>query len=404
MWNWCQSLSVGMKKRLSVGVALVGYPSYIFLDEPTAGLDPVGCRQVWAALARVPDSCAIAMTTQSTIDVEMFANRVLYLKSGRTYFMGESAKTQGQSHTILLTIFLKENTTSTSTFHCGSSRPYLGGGPRHICDSLADSIGGNYGNNVPCHSNSFDDDGASTASMFKSIGKEEHKIRDEVMLFVLNTFPGAELLGDMDRNTLKFKLLKHSDTLSIEQTKGGFMEAHRKKKISGAQGENQSDRREPLNTRLSQGGTLGQVSNGTDYTEECPHTNDNPQISNVLVTPTCNTLDDTAEISLREVFEKLHSKRKDMLRRSQGRFGRESNHTNSPVSFGRSDILLSINGCDVPSHTRTAEEHYPFDIHITRASFSQALSEALGPLNSRPYNNVQNMCCRVDVRETMPSY
>ena len=48
--------SGGNKRKLSTGIALVGDPSIIFLDEPTTGVDPVARRLLWNTLAQVRDS------------------------------------------------------------------------------------------------------------------------------------------------------------------------------------------------------------------------------------------------------------------------------------------------------------------------------------------------------------
>jgi energy-coupling factor transporter ATP-binding protein EcfA2 len=40
-----------MKRRLSLGISLVGNPSIVFLDEPTTGLDPENKRQIWDILS-----------------------------------------------------------------------------------------------------------------------------------------------------------------------------------------------------------------------------------------------------------------------------------------------------------------------------------------------------------------
>jgi ABC-type multidrug transport system ATPase subunit len=48
-----KELSGGMKRRLSLGISLVGNPSIVFLDEPTTGLDPENKRQIWDILSSI---------------------------------------------------------------------------------------------------------------------------------------------------------------------------------------------------------------------------------------------------------------------------------------------------------------------------------------------------------------
>ena len=45
-------LSGGQKRKLSVGIALIGDPKIIFLDEPTAGVDPYSRRHMWSVLKK----------------------------------------------------------------------------------------------------------------------------------------------------------------------------------------------------------------------------------------------------------------------------------------------------------------------------------------------------------------
>ena len=45
--KYSSSLSGGMKRRLCLGISLIGDPEIVFLDEPTTGLDPQSKRQVW---------------------------------------------------------------------------------------------------------------------------------------------------------------------------------------------------------------------------------------------------------------------------------------------------------------------------------------------------------------------
>jgi len=48
--------SGGNKRKLSTGIALIGNPAIIFLDEPTTGVDPVARRLLWNTLSHVRDS------------------------------------------------------------------------------------------------------------------------------------------------------------------------------------------------------------------------------------------------------------------------------------------------------------------------------------------------------------
>ena len=60
---WARQLSGGQLRRLSVAAALLGDPRVLFLDEPTAGLDPASRRQVWDLIARYKKGRAVVLTT-----------------------------------------------------------------------------------------------------------------------------------------------------------------------------------------------------------------------------------------------------------------------------------------------------------------------------------------------------
>lgn len=52
-----------MKRRLSVGISMVGDPRIVFLDEPTTGLDPENRRLLWDVLKRCKKTRALFLTT-----------------------------------------------------------------------------------------------------------------------------------------------------------------------------------------------------------------------------------------------------------------------------------------------------------------------------------------------------
>jgi ABC-type multidrug transport system ATPase subunit len=62
-----KELSGGMRRRLSVAIALVGDPKIIFLDEPSTGLDPENRRKLWEILSDCRQKRAIVLTTHSVL-------------------------------------------------------------------------------------------------------------------------------------------------------------------------------------------------------------------------------------------------------------------------------------------------------------------------------------------------
>ena len=77
-------LSGGEVQRLSLAMALVGRPELLFLDEPTAGMDPRARRDVWELLrAARSDGVTILLTTHLLDEAELLADRVVILDRGR---------------------------------------------------------------------------------------------------------------------------------------------------------------------------------------------------------------------------------------------------------------------------------------------------------------------------------
>ena len=76
--------SGGMRRRLDLAMTLVGDPRLIFLDEPTAGLDPRSRRTMWQIIRElVADGVTIFLTTQYLEEADQLAGRVAVLDHGR---------------------------------------------------------------------------------------------------------------------------------------------------------------------------------------------------------------------------------------------------------------------------------------------------------------------------------
>ncbi len=78
------SLSGGQQRRLDVGVALIGDPDLLFLDEPTTGFDPSARRQAWTVIEGLRDlGKTVFLTTHYMDEAQRLADRVAIIAAGR---------------------------------------------------------------------------------------------------------------------------------------------------------------------------------------------------------------------------------------------------------------------------------------------------------------------------------
>jgi ABC-2 type transport system ATP-binding protein len=84
-----ERLSLGQAQRVNVAIGLLGRPSVVLLDEPTAALDPGHRLALWAMLERVSErGGAVAFATQNVEEARLAADRVLVLVEGRAAYAG----------------------------------------------------------------------------------------------------------------------------------------------------------------------------------------------------------------------------------------------------------------------------------------------------------------------------
>jgi len=82
-------LSGGQKQRLALACALVGDPDFLFLDEPTTGLDPQARRQLWELIEEFKRSGrTILLTTHYMDEAERLCDRVAIIDHGREIALG----------------------------------------------------------------------------------------------------------------------------------------------------------------------------------------------------------------------------------------------------------------------------------------------------------------------------
>ena len=92
----CRSLSGGQKRRLDLGLALVGNPELVFLDEPTTGFDPGARRAAWETIRNLRSlGTTILLTTHYLDEAEQLADRVAVLREGRIVREGTPAELTG---------------------------------------------------------------------------------------------------------------------------------------------------------------------------------------------------------------------------------------------------------------------------------------------------------------------
>ena len=79
-----KKLSGGNKRKLCVAMALVGNPALVFLDEPSAGVDPISRRFLWNVLHSSAEERkrSIVLTTHSINEAESLCDRIGILIKG----------------------------------------------------------------------------------------------------------------------------------------------------------------------------------------------------------------------------------------------------------------------------------------------------------------------------------
>ncbi|XP_052283854.1 phospholipid-transporting ATPase ABCA3-like [Dreissena polymorpha] len=111
--------SGGNKRKLSTAIALIGDPPFIFLDEPTTGMDPGARRQLWNVLSDVRASGrTLILTSHSMEECDALCTRLVIMVNGRFVCLGSPQHLKnkfGHGYTLFCRMGLKDGVVISST-------------------------------------------------------------------------------------------------------------------------------------------------------------------------------------------------------------------------------------------------------------------------------------------------
>ncbi|XP_075748661.1 ATP binding cassette subfamily A member 3 [Rhipicephalus microplus] len=81
-YTFAKHLSGGMKRKLSIAIALIGHSKVVILDEPTAGMDPAARRDMWDLLLAEKVQRTILLTTHSMEEADAIGDRIAIMSNG----------------------------------------------------------------------------------------------------------------------------------------------------------------------------------------------------------------------------------------------------------------------------------------------------------------------------------
>jgi ABC-2 type transport system ATP-binding protein len=98
--------STGMKQRVKLAQSLVHDPAFVFLDEPTAGLDPAGREEMLTLIRKTHREFGISVLFSSHLmaDIERTCDRIIVLQGGRLVQSGEVGQFTKETETVFIEV------------------------------------------------------------------------------------------------------------------------------------------------------------------------------------------------------------------------------------------------------------------------------------------------------------
>lgn len=119
--RFIKSLSGGQRRRLDIAMGLVHRPPLVFLDEPTAGLDPHSRGNMWEHIRRIRDeyNSTVFLTTHYLEEADALCGRILIIDQGRIVAQGTPEELKRRISGDLITIEIPERIEDAKTALAG---------------------------------------------------------------------------------------------------------------------------------------------------------------------------------------------------------------------------------------------------------------------------------------------
>jgi len=115
--------SGGMKRRLSLAMALISQPQVLFLDEPTLGLDPQSRRAIWEHIEGLKGRTTILLTTHYLEEADALADRIAVIDEGTIIALGTPTELKESISEAPVTVVEAENLTAADIEALGELYP-----------------------------------------------------------------------------------------------------------------------------------------------------------------------------------------------------------------------------------------------------------------------------------------